>query len=211
MATVFNANFAVRLAIRAKEMGVSQADVARATGSSKSTVNAWFSGAAVPRLENLVPICTVLSCSIYWLVTGKSDKADQLHQTNVAGAMLPALLPTGERNYDNKACFPLEILAKHDSIDSLAWLKVPSHSGLPAIEKGDLVIVDTNFKQSLEDGSYFVFFLENLNQIACYRVTWEVDGVYLTLSENDGSVKVKLSTVKEIKPLGEVLYRFGPC
>lgn len=61
-----NEEFARRVTQRARELGLKQADIVRATGAAKSTVNRWFAGAR-PQGENLRKLRKALKVSQEWL------------------------------------------------------------------------------------------------------------------------------------------------
>lgn len=61
-----NEEFARRVTTRSRELGLKQADIVRATGAAKSTVNRWFAGAR-PQGENLRKLRKVLKVSQEWL------------------------------------------------------------------------------------------------------------------------------------------------
>lgn len=78
-----------RIAQRAKEIGVTQADIVRAGFASKGTVNKWFNGSAKPNGENLYQLAEFLRTTDKWLVTGKESAVNESTQHPYLNDVVP--------------------------------------------------------------------------------------------------------------------------
>ena len=72
-----------RLLTRRKELGLSQADLARAVGVSRASVNHWEKGNPAIKGENLIPLAKVLKCDINWLLNGQGSSAPEPKKSSV--------------------------------------------------------------------------------------------------------------------------------
>ena len=74
-----------RIKQRRKEIGLTQLDVAKAVGVSKTSVSQWESGDTNPKGENLYSLCRILQCEPDWLLygEGKPGVADNKATYNV--------------------------------------------------------------------------------------------------------------------------------
>lgn len=52
------------IAYRRKQLGLSQADVARKLGVDQSAVHLWETGKAKPSAKRLVPLASLLKCTV---------------------------------------------------------------------------------------------------------------------------------------------------
>jgi transcriptional regulator with XRE-family HTH domain len=68
-------NINERIIAKMKELGMRQADLARATGATKGAVNQWFKGATAPSGENLIRLAQALRVTPEWLQFGKESRA----------------------------------------------------------------------------------------------------------------------------------------
>lgn len=64
-----------RLIKRAKELGIKQIDLVKATHASKGTVSNWFSGRDVPSAKYLIALARELETSPDWILDGKFIEA----------------------------------------------------------------------------------------------------------------------------------------
>ena len=65
-----------RMQNRRKELGYTQAVLAKKVGVSRVSVTQWESGDTSPRGENLYTLCKKLECSPDWLLYGKEPKKE---------------------------------------------------------------------------------------------------------------------------------------
>lgn len=65
-----------RIVSRAKELGITQAQIARESGVSKGSVSLWFKGDVKPDGENTTKLARALKTTTEWLIYGKDNKND---------------------------------------------------------------------------------------------------------------------------------------
>ncbi|MCG9782664.1 helix-turn-helix domain-containing protein [Vibrio brasiliensis] len=61
-----------RILTRRKELGLTQTDVARATGVTKAAVSKWEKGDTFPKGESLFSLAKILKCDVNWILKGHS-------------------------------------------------------------------------------------------------------------------------------------------
>jgi transcriptional regulator with XRE-family HTH domain len=204
--TSFTKAFAQRLSERAKSLGVSQADICRATGCARSSVSVWFSGQTVPRLDSIPQLCKLLKCSSDWLIKGEGALYDS--DTSLSGSVFTAgAVPESNPEF-SILTLPKVLIKGIGDIEFVRWVEVDSESCSPVISKGDIVLLDTRPSSELEDGKYYAFRFPPYHKVSVYRVKWEVDGIYL-LSHNEDAKAVKLDALHYAKPIGLVIGRMG--
>ncbi|EMC0409423.1 helix-turn-helix domain-containing protein [Vibrio fluvialis] len=62
-----------RILARRKELGLTQTDVARATGVTKAAVSKWEKGDTFPKGESLFSLAKVLKCDVNWILKGHNS------------------------------------------------------------------------------------------------------------------------------------------
>jgi transcriptional regulator with XRE-family HTH domain len=82
-------NINERIIAKMKELGMRQADLARATGATKGAVNQWFKGATAPSGENLIKVAQALRVTPEWLQFGKESRVP-VNVVALHGGELPA-------------------------------------------------------------------------------------------------------------------------
>ncbi|MGX5913924.1 S24 family peptidase [Aliidiomarina sp. Khilg15.8] len=79
-----------RIKERRRELGLTQADVARALKITKTAVSLWESGTNTPNGSNILALSKTLKCEPSWLLTGKTtssaNKSYQADSSNVRSA-----------------------------------------------------------------------------------------------------------------------------
>lgn len=60
------------IASRRKQLGLSQADVAKALNVDQSAVHLWETGKAKPATKRLIPLAALLKCTVDELLNGES-------------------------------------------------------------------------------------------------------------------------------------------
>ncbi|WPP68997.1 S24 family peptidase [Acinetobacter pittii] len=60
-----------RIQMRMKELGLSQADIMRATHAARGTVSGWVNGSNSPSAKHIESLADCLNTSSTWLLTGK--------------------------------------------------------------------------------------------------------------------------------------------
>lgn len=61
-----------RILARMKELGLSQGEVAKATGAARSTVHGWLNNVAQPSGQRLLLLASTLKTSAEWILNGES-------------------------------------------------------------------------------------------------------------------------------------------
>lgn len=205
-------NFARRLNERASELGMSQADIVRATGASKSTVHDWFKGHRVPTGNYLTFLGRVLRVSQDYLVGNSSAKlpgrdSDLVSYpransddpfTGYHSALVPELVSgNGDINNDSTFVFPVSYINSLADRRSAAFVKASNN--VVTLKHGSVVLIDTSVNTLRQSGKYYVmaagagFFLI----FATYDAVkgWQID---------DGSVKTHYSVtdIESVKICG---------
>lgn len=214
-----------RIRDRAAELGVSQADVARATDAAKSTVNAWFNGSAIPRGQHLGSLCKILRCTRDWLFEGRGSPAvlndDQFYgalaaswevitgeQPSTELVKIPALRADGTVDTGDLKVFHRGKLTGLSRISAAAWLEASSGSAGPAVRPGDLVIVDTSVQAFNKSGAYYVIGVAGGLNI--HRVFTEFDNsISIEDTERESRTTVKSEQIPSIRVYGQAVYRSG--
>lgn len=70
-----------RIQQRLDDLGLKQADIARATGKSTAAVTKWLRGENVPKIESLQEIAKLLKISQEWLLTGQHPETSNAEMT----------------------------------------------------------------------------------------------------------------------------------
>lgn len=214
-----------RISARALELGISQADVVRATGAAKSTVNAWFNGGAIPRGEHLNGIRKILRCTQDWLFEGRGSPAI-LNDDKFFGALaaswevvtgekpatelvkVPALTLEGAVDSGDLKVFHCANLSGVSRFAAAAWFEASSASAGPVVRPADLVIVDTDVRSFTKSGSYYLIAVAG--GINVHRVFTEFDGsVSIEDSERGTRTSVKSEQIDAIRVYGLAVYRSG--
>ncbi|MGL4939398.1 helix-turn-helix domain-containing protein [Shewanella sp.] len=215
-----------RIRKRAHELGVSQADVARATGAAKSSVHSWFHGTAVPRGQHLAGIRKVLKCTQDWLFEGRGSPStlnidhfyaslpaswelvpgDQPQSTLVK---LPALNPDGSLDIDSVQVMPSAAVAMMQNANQAAWLRVTSDAASPQLKSGDIVVIDAGVRSITRSGAIYVVLAAGV--LNTCRVHIEFDGSLSVYdSERNSHLKVPASQAASLPVLGHIVHRCGP-
>ncbi len=63
-----------RIKKRAKELNITQVELARKVGKTKGAINQWFKGATKPNGSNLLALAKALDVTPEWLETGKEPQ-----------------------------------------------------------------------------------------------------------------------------------------
>lgn len=66
-----------RILVRMKELGLSQGEVAKATGAARSTVHGWLNNVAQPSGQRLLLLATTLKTTAEWILNGESPTQSQ--------------------------------------------------------------------------------------------------------------------------------------
>lgn len=93
-------NIAERMNKRARELGLTQIQIAKETRKSKGAVNQWFKGATKPNGSNLLSLAKALKTSAEWLESGVLDND---HSTPVALKELERLQQANDQGILDKA------------------------------------------------------------------------------------------------------------
>lgn len=214
-----------RIRERSKEIGVTQAEIARATGAAKSSVNAWFNGATIPRGENLNSLGKILKCTQDWIFEGRglpsALDADQFYaaltatwevipgeQPHSSLVKIPALLDDGEKDHNNVKVFPTDAVSMMPSINSVAWHRSQSDSAGPLVRFDDVVLVDSSIRSITRSGALYVISAARVMNIC--RVFVEFDGS-LTIEDSERGSKLSVSPElnTSVSIIGQVIYRCG--
>lgn len=90
--------FLLRLRQVMKEKGISQADLVRLTGISRSGISQYLSGKNIPRQEKLNAIAYALNVSPEWLVESDNKKITVQHAADLMGIDVQSLRIAMQQN-----------------------------------------------------------------------------------------------------------------
>ncbi|MHA3079672.1 LexA family protein [Acinetobacter sp. ANC 5502] len=145
-----------RIQMRMAELGLSQADIMRATNAARGTVSGWVNGSNSPSAKHIDSLANCLKTTSAWLLTGKDNQAQSVVQNsdgNVSFLDIP-LRPIPLLDYVQAGLFH-EV--GYDGLNPLgtSWttyesarpecvfsLKVEGMSMSPEFMPGDELIVD---------------------------------------------------------------------
>lgn len=166
-----------RINQRMNELGISQADIKRATGAGKATISGWVKGDTNPSGSYASKLASALQCSTDWLLTGESTKSDHAqpqaeHSPSWDNSQLrraPII------NWVQAGAFAEMADAHHDDWeyfvdngfgDNVHWLHVQGDSMSPEFKEGELLLIDQDRQPKAGD---YVIALENNQDRATFK------------------------------------------
>lgn len=160
--------FSDRLRQRCSELGLKQADLAKATGVSKASVNRWFNG-VIPRAEYMIPLRKVLKASHEWLY-GEVKMPLSKNPDESLGMMTRVWkLDAGETNRtaivavpwhdaeepDRSPLYVNAFMVDHvENAAKLTAIRAPGNSARPRINADDVVVF--NKGEAYSNGDFVV-------------------------------------------------------
>ena len=130
--------FGKRLAAAIEKKGLSQADIGRRMGISRSAVNWWTSGNTYPSIDNVKELAKLLDTTPEWLLFG-------LH--SVSSTSKNVHIPIQDRESDAFITLPLDFIVRtrSGSYDNLRAFKVVGSYGtqIAIVNADDTDISDT--------------------------------------------------------------------
>lgn len=213
-----------RIAKRAGELGVSQADIVRATGASKSTVHGWFNNRNLPRGTYVTALCKILKCTHDWLMDGQGSPSlnagsdvfaaipgtwelDPGEQPDSPILKVPALEMSGDLDYGDVLCAPAFVASLVSDPHRLAWVEVRSRSAEPCLKMRDTAIIDTVSGVS-NSGGYYV--IGHSAGSSVHQIHVEIDGTWSVEDSGRGMPsRVDKNQAKNVEVLGRVVWRSG--
>jgi transcriptional regulator with XRE-family HTH domain len=213
-----------RIAKRAGELGVSQADIVRATGASKSTVHGWFNNRNVPRGSYVTALCKILKCTHDWLMDGQGSPSlnagsdvfaaiqgtwelDRDEKPSSPILKAPALKMSGELDYGDVICVPGLVASYVEKPDLLAWIEVRSRSAEPCLKMRDMAVVDSGSGVTTSGGYYVI---GHSSGSSVHQIHVEIDGAWSVEDSARGMPsRVDKSQVGNVDVLGRVVWRSG--
>lgn len=162
----------IKISSRRKELGLSQADLARAIGVSRGSVNKWEKGDISIKGDNLSALARILKCDVNWLLNGQGSLTSNSSEiSNVtAGPELQGLYPViswvqagdwtaiHEINVLDAIHYPCPVKCS----DKTFLLKIQGMSMSPKFDEGDLIFVDPAVEPI--NGKYVVARLDDENE-----------------------------------------------
>ncbi len=160
---------------RRKELGLTQADIAKTVGVSRVSVSLWEKGETTPKGMYVTLLAKALKCNVNWLLTGQGSPAPEKQNSQETSVISVALKPQG--------AFPLiswvqaggwndiNLTSRYDAdhypcpikcSDNTFLLKVVGKSMNPVFTEGDLIFVDPEVDAT--NGKYVVARLDDDNQ-----------------------------------------------
>src|SRR5690554_3620657 len=154
-------SFGQRVKLRRRQLGLTQKELAKLIGISRSAVNSWEIGDHTPGGDSAVKLPVYLQCSWDWLVTGKGDVSDKT--PDVTKELLVPLIDKSfivsfiEGTYSPEEYAGDNSAKMRDifgaSKDTFAFIEV-SDGMEPRICSGDTVYVDPSQKECEPSGVY---------------------------------------------------------
>jgi len=161
-----------RFSDRRKELGLTQAETARAVGVSRVSISQWEKGDTSPKGKNLHALAKVLNCDPNWLLTGQGSP-DPLtaEPSNIeTGPKLQGSYPViswvqagdwsqiYETNRVEADHYPCPVKCSKQTF----LLKVCGMSMSPVFNEGELIFIDPEVEPT--NGKYVIARLENENE-----------------------------------------------
>lgn len=218
------------------ETGATQADIARAVGIARPSVNAWLSG-KTKHLEgaHLLRAAEFFGVDPEWLATGMGEmrrgaarhhvsKPTQWHDDKTV-TVIPhmdvqakggdgGLAPADERVIGSIVVMNDWLRRQIPHITSrknLVVIEAYGRSMEPTLKSGDLLIVDTGVREAKIDGIYILWRLNTPEpEIMVKRIQRMLDGSLMVRSDNrteyDPEIVPAAQVPKMIKVLGRVVW-----
>jgi SOS-response transcriptional repressor LexA len=161
-----------KVSSRRKELGLSQADLARAVGVSRGSVNKWEKGDISIKSNNLPPLAKALKCDVNWLLNGQeSPDPKTAEPSNVEkGPKLQGSYPViswvqagdwsqiFEANRVEADHYPCPVKCSKQTF----LLKVCGMSMSPLFNEGELIFIDPDVEPT--NGKYVIARLDGENE-----------------------------------------------
>lgn len=175
---------------RRKELGLTQADIAKTVGVSRVSVSLWEKGETTPKGMYVTLLAKALKCNVNWLLTGQGSPDPEKQNSQETSVVSVALKPQG--------AFPLiswvqaggwndiNLTSRYDAdhypcpikcSDNTFLLKVVGKSMNPVFTEGDLIFVDPEVDAT--NGKYVVARLDDDNQATFKQLIIEDGHKYL--------------------------------
>lgn len=172
---------------RRKELGLSQADLARAVGVSRGSVNKWEKGDISIKGVNLGPLAKALKCDVNWLLTGQELSVPKTKEpSNIEpGPELQGSYPViswvqagdwsqiYELNRSEVDHYPCPVKCSPRTF----ILKVCGMSMSPVFNEGELIFIDPDIEAT--SGKYVVARLDDENEATFKQLIIESGHRYL--------------------------------
>lgn len=172
---------------RRKELGLTQADIAKAVGVSRVSVSLWEKGETTPKGIYIPLLAKILNCDVNWLLTGQGSPVPARSESNVEPV---ALKPQGAypviswvqagdwsdislTNLHEADRYPCPVKCSEETF----ILKVVGKSMNPVFNEGELIFVDPEIQAS--NGKYVIARLEDENQATFKQIIIEDGHKYL--------------------------------
>ncbi len=217
---VSNPEIAGRLKIAAKEAGGAD-QLADKSGIARRTLGNYLSGRNEPKASGLVAISRASGFAVEWLATGEGEpQADQVNETgaedgesdfalvpryDVAASAGHGSLVQSEQVVDYLA-FRRAWLAREGLQEGkLALIQARGDSMSPAVESGDLLLVDLREQTATDDGIY-VLCIEN--HLVAKRLQRMLKGEIYIKSDNEAyeTQIVSLDGLNSLNIVGRVVW-----
>ena len=183
-----------RIHTRMQELKISQADIAKSLGASKSVVHGWVNGYTVPKSRYLVGLCDLLNVTPHWLLHGdsleplKTPAYIEVARLNSPGELMP-FFTRGLPNHHLR------------DISNLRWLSGSDTAIDSPILNEDVLLIDVCADLSCGSGVFLVEFKSELNVVYLS----EVEGRLVATQSSTPSIRA----VHRESIVGKVIYRGG--
>jgi phage repressor protein C with HTH and peptisase S24 domain len=194
----------------------SVADLARAVGVSDNAIYKWVSGRGQPSMISLVNLARAARVSIEWLATGQeAAKAEARGAEAGEYVYLPhnsVRSPVGRgavqsRQIVDYLAFKAEWLRRRIGVEAkhLMLIEAVSDSMAPAIDEGDLVLVDLHEPRFRHDG---VYVLRASGDLSIRRIQRRFDGKLIICNDN-AKYEPTVVSADSINVIGHVIWTGG--
>ncbi len=189
---------------------LSQDDLAKMVGVSKSTISQWELGKTLPKHKNFRLLANSLGCSVSYLEEGVREVKEEgsEYQVNVrsipfyntvkAAAGVGCLNQSEELRYIQVDDLP------GNTSDGLICLLASGDSMEPIIKHGSLLVVDTN-KLNIIDGKIYVFCQGDLLRVKLF--SYEKNHLKLTSYNSRFKDEMyRFDELEELRIIGQVVW-----
>jgi transcriptional regulator with XRE-family HTH domain len=146
-----------------EQANMTQQDIAKIMGLSRSAVAQWETGVTSPSVQRTYDIAKLIGTTPQWIAFGISDKARIEYVERPGSAKVPEIV-FGSKPTDiqetNAWTLPVDYLKSElhcQSTDNLLIWRVEGSDMAPAYEYGDKIIVDTNAKRPSPSGIFLTW------------------------------------------------------
>lgn len=206
---------AARLREKASELGLSQSELMRRTGTKRQSMADYWAGKRVIGTDRLFPIADALNVSTRWLLYGIDNNYDgfidnfALDWVWVARHDLTELGPREAGHIDQMIHVDRNwLLRTFGRTDGIWFAEMPSDTLTDIVQRGETLVLE-DASSALTEGRHYVFELDGRVVVRRYDV---VPGKVVLSGSNPGIVPITVEIGelgKSLRPIAHILGAFS--